>query len=66
MYSPKIKEDLIPRLYRFAKAQRRPMTRVVNQLLEVGLAKLEQETAHDPGNEFEQPSVQQQRARSEQ
>jgi hypothetical protein len=29
MYSPKIPEHLIPLLYRAAKAQRRPMTRLV-------------------------------------
>ena len=29
MYSPKIPEHLIPPLYRAAKAQRRPMTRLV-------------------------------------
>jgi hypothetical protein len=28
MYSPKIPEQLIPRLYRAAKAQKRPMTRL--------------------------------------
>ncbi len=57
MYSPKIREDLITKLYRLAQARRRPMTRVVNQLIELGLAKLEQETAHDPVNEFEQPRI---------
>ncbi len=29
MYSPKIPEHLIPRLYRMARAQKRPMTRLV-------------------------------------
>jgi hypothetical protein len=29
MYSPKIPEHFIPRLYRAAKAQKRPMTRLV-------------------------------------
>jgi len=42
MYSPKIREDLIPRLYRLARADEVPMTRLVNQLLEQGIVELEQ------------------------
>ena len=33
MYSPKIREDLIPDIYRLAKKQGRPMTKVVNEVL---------------------------------
>ena len=33
MYSPKIKEDLIPVLYKLAKRQGKPMTRVVDGIL---------------------------------
>jgi len=33
MYSPKISEELIPIIYRKAKQERRPMTRIVNDLL---------------------------------
>jgi len=33
MYSPKIREDLIPHLYLLAKAQKRPMTQVVNEAI---------------------------------
>ena len=33
MYSPKIKEDLIPVLYKLAKRQGKPMTRVVDSIL---------------------------------
>ena len=33
MYSPRIKEDLIPGLYRLAKKKDVPMTRVVDQIL---------------------------------
>lgn len=33
MYSPKIREDLIPHLYLLAKAQKRPMTHVVNEAI---------------------------------
>lgn len=42
MYSPKIREELIPRLYRLARNGKVPMTRLVNRLLEQGLAELEQ------------------------
>jgi len=33
MYSPKIKEDLIPILYRFAKEKGKPMTWIVDDIL---------------------------------
>jgi len=33
MYSPKIDEDLIPVLYKMAKAQGRPMTKIVNDII---------------------------------
>ena len=33
MYSPKIKEDLIPTLYQLAKTQEKPMTQVVDEIL---------------------------------
>lgn len=33
VYSPKISEELIPVLYRRAKSEHRPMTRVVNEIL---------------------------------
>ena len=36
-YSPKIREDLIPVLYRLAKEEKRPMTKVVDQILREGL-----------------------------
>jgi len=38
MYSPKIHEDLIPRIYQVAKRAKVPMTRWVNQILEQALA----------------------------
>jgi hypothetical protein len=37
MYSPKIREDLIPHIHRAAKAAKLPMTRWVNQKLEQAL-----------------------------
>jgi len=33
MYSPKLREDLIPRLYKLAKEQKRPMTKVLDGLI---------------------------------
>lgn len=33
MYSPKIKEDLIPILYRIGKEEKKPMTKVVDDIL---------------------------------
>ena len=33
MYSPKIRGDLIPVLYRLAKEEKKPMTKVVDQIL---------------------------------
>ncbi|RJR45233.1 MAG: hypothetical protein C4576_12345 [Desulfobacteraceae bacterium] len=38
MYSPKIRDDLIPRIYHVAKGAKVPMTRWVNQILERALA----------------------------
>lgn len=37
MYSPKIREDLIPRIYRAAKGAKLPMTAWVNQAVEKSL-----------------------------
>ncbi len=41
MYQPKIREELIPRLYRMAKARRMPMTRVLSELVEAAVDKFE-------------------------
>ena len=38
MYSPKIKDELIPKLYIEAKAKRIRMTTLVNRILEKGLS----------------------------
>lgn len=43
MYSPKINEDLIPRLYRLRKLRKVPMTRLVNEILRSVLPELEEE-----------------------
>lgn len=37
MYSPKISETLIPRIYRVAKSSGIPMTKWVNQVIEQAL-----------------------------
>lgn len=33
MYSPKVSEDLVPRLYKLAKGQGRPMTKILDGLI---------------------------------
>jgi hypothetical protein len=43
MYSPKIDEELIPRLYRLRKLKKIPMTRLVNGILRSVLPALEEE-----------------------
>ncbi len=43
MYSPKIDEELIPRLYRLRKLRKVPMTRLVNEILRSVLPGLEEE-----------------------
>ena len=43
MYSPRIREDLIPPLYRLAKARRVPMTRLVSAILAAALAEVQVE-----------------------
>ncbi len=40
MYSPKIKEDLIPQLYKIAKAKKIPMTKLVNEILSEAIKKI--------------------------
>ena len=37
MYSPKIREDLIPKIYRAAKSAKVAMTKWVNQVIEEAL-----------------------------
>ena len=57
MYSPKIREDLIPRLYQIAKKAGIPMTRWVNRLIETALREEDQRRAENPQprTEGEQP-----------
>jgi len=44
MYSPKISEDLIPLLYQVGKAGRKPMTKVVDEMLRRHLSQYDKET----------------------
>ena len=39
MYSPKIKESLIPILYKLAKQEQKPMTKLVDEMLRAEIAK---------------------------
>jgi hypothetical protein len=43
MYSPRIDEELIPPLYRLAKARRVPMTRLVSGILKEALGSVDGE-----------------------
>jgi hypothetical protein len=43
MYSPKIKEELIPYLYKEAKNHKIPMTKYVNQIIETHLSEIGKE-----------------------
>ena len=50
MYSPKIKKDLIPVLYKLAKQEGRPMTQLVDEILRKELTKRGCEICRD-GNQ---------------
>ena len=41
MYSPRISKELIPKLYEVARALRKPMTQLVNEILKEALARIE-------------------------
>ncbi len=45
MYSPKIKPDLVERLYHISKDKGKPMTHVVNEIIENGVTKIEEKQA---------------------
>jgi DNA-directed RNA polymerase subunit RPC12/RpoP len=40
MYSPKIKEQLIPVIYNRARREHKPMTAIINELIEESLYKI--------------------------
>lgn len=46
MYSPKIKEEYIPVLYRVAKDLKKPMTAIVNDMIADSLKKFEEVNNH--------------------
>ncbi len=48
MYSPKVREDLIPRIYQAARAAGVPMTRWVNEAVETALGAPRQFGGEDP------------------
>ena len=43
MYSPKISEDLIPNLYKIAKAKKIPMVKLVNDIISEALKSIQVE-----------------------
>ena len=52
MYSPRIRTDLIPLLYRIAKHEGKPMTRLVDEILRPEIERRIQEidqSIHNPG-----------------
>jgi hypothetical protein len=53
MYSPRISEDLIQPLYRIAKHEGKPMTRLVDEILrpeiERRVQQIDQQAIHSPG-----------------
>jgi len=44
MYSPKIAEDIVPRLYWLAKARRITMTKLVDRMIRDALTELDQQS----------------------
>ncbi len=58
MYSPKINEELIPRIYRLGKIKKMPMTRLVNEILQRELSEMEEEERGN-GNPLLNPGDQQ-------
>jgi EAL domain-containing protein (putative c-di-GMP-specific phosphodiesterase class I) len=47
MYSPKIREELIPYLYQLRKERGIPMTRLVNEIIESYLTNKKEEDSRD-------------------
>ena len=56
MYSPKIKENLIPILYKLAKQEQKPMTKLVDEMLRAEIAKRNGQV-HQKNNETTSVSV---------
>jgi predicted DNA-binding protein len=59
MYSPKIKDELIPKIYQIAKAKGMRMTTLVNEILKKALEKMEDkknewnDKSHTKGENYE-------------
>ena len=53
MYSPKIKEELIPKIYEIAKAKGVRMTTLVNKILMKSLNKMEAENGEQTSKDGE-------------
>ena len=52
MYSPRIRDDLIPLLYRLARHEGKPMTRLVDEVLRPDIERRVQQldqSIHNPG-----------------
>ncbi len=47
MYSPKIREEYIPTLYKIAKQRKQPMTSLVNAIISDALSKIHVEDTED-------------------
>ena len=56
MYSPKIKEDLIPILYKLTKEEQKPMTRLVDEMLRAEIVRRNGQI-HQKNNETTTVSV---------
>ncbi|MCI0530061.1 MAG: hypothetical protein L0Y56_21675 [Nitrospira sp.] len=56
MYSPKIADELIPLLYRVAKAKKLPMTILVSEILRRELEKERREMKNDTEKDPDQQS----------
>ena len=56
MYSPKIKENLIPILYKLAKQEQKPMTKLVDEMLRAEIVKRNGQI-HQINNEAARGSV---------
>jgi hypothetical protein len=54
MYSPKVSEDLVPRLYILAKQRKRPMTKVLDGLIREKLIEKVEDKPITPESTFPQ------------
>jgi hypothetical protein len=61
MYSPKISEDLIPELYQIGKQRKRPMTKLVDEVLRNWLVSIKQGDRADEDCECTGKCIQEQK-----